>query len=129
LQPTAASENMSRRAVILFACVTAIHLVSTIGLMLYVFGAGMARFDSGVPRGWTETLAGWLLTALSVPLLTVLARLPILGGSGLWGYISFLANASLWGLAVVAARRRLRALASRRRQAAAQQPTSGQAPR
>jgi hypothetical protein len=117
------------RDVILFAVVTGIHLVSTIGLMLYVFGAGMARFDSGAPAGLTETLAGWLLTGLSVPLLTVLARLPILGGSGLWGYIPFLANSSLCGLAVVAARRRLRALASRRRQSAARQPTSGQAPR
>jgi hypothetical protein len=107
------------RDVILFACVTGIHFGSTVGLVVYVFGAGMARFDSGVPGGPGETLARWLLTALSIPLLTVLARLPLLSFSGLWGYIPFLANASLWGLAVVAARRRLRVLASRRRQAGA----------
>ena len=107
------------RDVILFASVTGIHLVSTVGLLVYVFGAGMARFDSGVPGGWPETLARWLLTGLSIPLLTVLERLPVLRVSGWWGYIPFLANASLWGLAVVAARRRLRALASRRRQAGA----------
>jgi hypothetical protein len=107
------------RDVILFASVTGIHLVSAVGLLLYVFGAGMARFDGGVPGGLTETPAGWLLTALSMPLLTVLARLPVLRGSGLWGYIPFVANASLWGLAVVAVRRRLRALAYRRRQAGA----------
>jgi hypothetical protein len=107
------------RDVILFASVTGIHLVSTVGLLLYVFGAGISRFDSGVPGGLTEALAGWLLTALSIPLLTLLDRLAVLRGSGLWGYIPFLANSSLCGLAVVAARRRLRALASRRRQAGA----------
>jgi hypothetical protein len=107
------------RDVILFAFVTGIHLFSTVGLLLYVFGAGMARFDTGAPGGFTETLAGWLLTALSIPLLAVVNRLPVLWGYGLWGYIPFLANASLWGLAVVAARRRLRVLAYRRRQSRA----------
>ena len=107
------------RDVILFASVTAIHLVSTIGLLLYVFGAGMARFDSGVPGGLTETVAGWLLAVLNIPVLTVLNRLPARWGSGLWGYIPFLANSSLWGWVVVAARRRLRTLAARSRQARA----------
>lgn len=107
------------RDVILFACVTGIHSVSSVGLLVYVFGAAMTRFDSGVPGGPAETLARWLLTVLSIPLLTVFERLPVLRVSGLWGYIPFLANSSLWGLAVVAARRRLRALASRRRQAGA----------
>jgi hypothetical protein len=105
------------RDVILFVFVTAIHLVITIGLLLYVFGAGMARFDSGVPGGLTETVGGWMLAALSIPVLTVLNRLPVLRASGLWGYIPFLANSSLWGLVVVAARRRLRVLASRSRHA------------
>jgi putative ABC transport system permease protein len=83
------------RDVILFASVTVIHLVSTVGLLPYVFGAGMARFDSGVPGGLTETFAGWLLIALSIPLLTVLDRLPVLRGSGLWGYIAFLIRIGL----------------------------------
>jgi hypothetical protein len=108
------------RDVILFASVTGIHLVSTVGLLLYVFGAGMARFDSGVPGGLTEALAGWLLTALSIPLLTLLDRLAVLRGSGLWGYIPFLANSSLCGLNEAAgAADATRALASRRRQAGA----------
>lgn len=113
---TSGTLKPSIRDLLLFASVTAIHLLSTVGLLVYVFGAGMARFDSGIPAGLTETVAEWLLAALSLPVLTVLDRLRVLRVPGLWGYLPFLANSSLWGLVVVAARRRLRTSASRYRQ-------------
>jgi hypothetical protein len=63
------------RDVILFAFVAGLHFLTSVCLLIYTFGGGMARFDSGAPAGLAETLAGWLLALLSVPLLTVLERL------------------------------------------------------
>jgi hypothetical protein len=78
----------------------------------------MARFDSGAPAGLAETLAGWLLALLSVPLLTVLERLSELWFPGwfpgLLGYIPFAVNATLWGIAAMVARRCWRNQPSRR---------------
>jgi hypothetical protein len=107
------------RDLILFACVTGVHLISTIELLVYTFGGSMARFDSGAPAGLTETLAGWLMVTLSFPLLTVLEQFPALRFPGPWGYFVFAANASLWGAAVVAARRRWRNQPSSRGRAGA----------
>jgi hypothetical protein len=107
------------RDVILFAFVAGLHFLTSVCLLVYSFGAGMARFDSGAPAGLAETLAGWLLALLSVPLLTVLERLSELQFPGLLGYIPFAVNASLWGIAVVAARRCWRNQPSRRGQVGA----------
>jgi hypothetical protein len=93
------------RDVILFAFVAGFHFITFVCLLIYTFGAGMARFDSGAPAGLAQTLAGWLLDLLSVPLLTVLERLSELRFPGLLGYLPFAVNASLWGIAVVVARR------------------------
>ena len=38
----------------LFGLLTAAHLVMTVGLLLYVFGGGMSRFDTGGQSGWFE---------------------------------------------------------------------------
>ena len=90
------------------------HLVATLSLLMFVFGAGMARFDSGTPSNLTEKMAGWLLNVLAFPLVSALDWLPVLRFPGLWGYIPFVLNASLWGLGVVVARRRFRTWRSRR---------------
>ena len=103
------------RDAILFVSVAGIHFLCSIALLLYVFGAGMARFDSGLPGSPAETVAGWVFAVLSFPVLTVLERVSAVRFPGLWGYIPFAVNASVWGLAAVVARRRLRARASRRR--------------
>jgi hypothetical protein len=105
------------RDVILFALVAGLHFVSSVCLLIYTFGAGMARFDSGAPAGLAETVAGWLLALLSVPLLTVLERLSEPWFPGLLGYVPFAVNASLWGIAVVVARRCWRNQPSRSGQA------------
>jgi hypothetical protein len=96
------------RDITLFAVVTATHLVASVGLMIYTFTAGMARFDSGTPAGAAETIAGWLSAVLSFPLVALLRQLPLLRPAGLLGYTPFAANAALWGMAVVAWRRRRR---------------------
>src|SRR5687767_14704904 len=103
------------RDAILFASVTGVHFLCSVTLLLYVFGADMARFDSGLPGSAAETVAGWVLAVLSFPVLILLERLSAVRFPGLWGYIPFAVNASVWGLAAVLARRRLRVRASRRR--------------
>jgi hypothetical protein len=98
----------------LFVVVTTIQFVATVALLVYAFGAGMARFDSGAPAALIEIIAGWLLAALSFPLLTAVRALSIGSIPGLWGYLLFAANAALSGVAVVAARRRWRRVAPAR---------------
>ena len=97
------------RPVVLFISVTGIHIASSIVLVLYVFGAGMARFDSGAPASVTESVAGWAFAILSFPLLSLLERMPAARFPGLWGYVPVVANGAFWGLAAVAVRWRLRA--------------------
>lgn len=93
---------------ILFALVTSLHIVASLCLLGLVFGHGMARFDTGGPSGLTERIAGWLLNVLAFPMVTALGWLPGLPLPGLWGYIPFVLNASIWGLGAVVVRRRIR---------------------
>jgi len=102
------------RDALLFVSVTAVHFACSTALLFYVFAVGMARFDSGLPSSPAETVAGWLFAAMAFPVLTLLERVSAVRFPGLWGYIPFVINSSLWGLAVVGARRRLRVMASRR---------------
>jgi hypothetical protein len=82
------------------------------------------RIDIRIVRFWRSTYdvecvsdrAGlWMFAVLSFPVLIVFERLSAVRFPGLWGYISFAVNASVWGLAAVVACRRLRARASRPR--------------
>ena len=102
---------MKPRAVssfILFVSVAAIHLITSIVLLLYIFGTGMARFDSGARAGAAESVAEWVFAILAFPLLSVLERMPVARFPGLWGYVPFLLNAGVWGVAAVVLRWRLR---------------------
>jgi hypothetical protein len=98
----------TRRDAILAGAVAAIHLAASISLLVFVFGSGMARFDSGDPIAPTERIARWLLNVLAFPVVLALDWLPGLRFGGLWGYIPFVLNASIWGLGAVVARRRFR---------------------
>jgi hypothetical protein len=89
------------RTWILFALITSAHLIATVGLLIYVFGAGMTRFDTLSERTWMETAAALLLNVLAFPLLTWLGRWP-LRLRGLWGYAPFAANSAVWALAILA---------------------------
>ena len=86
---------------------------ASVSLLIFVFGSGMARFDTGGPSSLAERIAGWLLNVLAFPVVLALDWLPSLRLAGLWGYIPFVLNASIWGLGVVVARRRLRPLERR----------------
>jgi hypothetical protein len=94
--------------VLLFASVTAGHLLTSIVLLFFVFGMGMARFDTGAPEGAAESVMRWAFAILSFPLLTLLERWPVARFPGLWGYVLFALNAGVWGMAAVAVRSRLR---------------------
>jgi hypothetical protein len=105
---------LPKRDATLFGLVAILHLVASIALLTYVFGAGMARFDSGVPSTFPETLGDWLLNVLSFPLLLALEQSMALRFPGVSGYIPFLVNASLWGMAAVLIRRLWKRQPSRR---------------
>lgn len=102
------------RTVLLFVAVTAIHFFTSIVLWFYIFGMGMARFDSGAPESAAESVMRWAFAILSFPLLKLLERMPVARFPGLWGYVPFLGNALLWGAAVPGIRWWLRARGSRR---------------
>jgi hypothetical protein len=93
---------MSARNLALFIVLTISHLLATIILLVYVFGAGMARFDTGAPAYWTERAANVALNVLSFPLVSVL-----LGEgtarhfTGLSGYLPFAVNSTIWASALL----------------------------
>ena len=89
----------TRRRLALLLTVAAVHFFASLALLFYVFGSGMARFDSGVVESeMPETVARWAFAVLSFPLLPLLERMR-LRFPGWWGYIPFLANSALWGAA------------------------------
>ena len=96
-----------KRAFLLFGLVTVLHLVVTVGLLFFVFGAGMSRFDTGEAMAGAERAAHAALVVLGVPLLTLLDAVPGTWFPRLWGYLPFVANAMIWGGAAVAIRKRL----------------------
>lgn len=85
----------------LFFVLTAVHLVVTIGLLLFVFGAGMGRFDTGGEPAWFEALCGRLLNLLMFPLSMLLDNRMGQRFPGLWGYVPFVANSALWAAATL----------------------------
>jgi hypothetical protein len=102
------------RAVALFLAVTALHLLVSLALIVYIFSTGMARFDTGVPAGALEQLANGAFAILRLPLLSLLERMPMARSPGLRSYLPFLGNAACWGAAAVAVRVVQRARVSRR---------------
>ena len=85
----------------LFALLASGHLVTTVALLVFVFGAGMSRFDTGGQPGWFETACGRVLGVLGFPVLTLVeGRLGRLF-PGLWGYVPLIANSALWAAAVM----------------------------
>jgi hypothetical protein len=83
----------------LFCLLTAVHLAVTIGLLLFVFGASMSRFDTGGEPAWFEALCGRALSVLAFPVLTFLDGATGQRFPGLWGYVPFVANSAIWAAA------------------------------
>jgi hypothetical protein len=91
------------RTCILFALIAVAHLIATVGLLVYTFGAGMGRFDTLADRTWMEAASALLLNVLAFPLLPLLSRLQSLRLPGWWGYTPFIVNSAVWSLAILAA--------------------------
>jgi hypothetical protein len=103
------------RRPLLFALLTAGHLTVTVSLLMFVFGAGMARFDTGGQPGWFEAACGRLLNLLMFPLSTLLDRSMGQRFPGLWGYVPFVANSALWAAAVLGVLRLAKSIRARPR--------------
>jgi hypothetical protein len=92
------------------AGVAAIHFALSVGLGMYVFLSGMARFDEGGPRSYGESAAAAVATVLLFPAFgTGLEdRLPAIFRQGgfPWEHSVLAANSLLWAIAVVALARR-----------------------
>jgi hypothetical protein len=99
----------------LFFVLTAVHLAVTIGLLLFVFGAGMARFDTGGEPAWFEALCGRLLNLLMFPVSMLLDTRMGQRFPGWWGYVPFVANSALWAAAGLGAFRIVRGLRTKPR--------------
>jgi hypothetical protein len=93
---------------LLFAVVAGSQLFASAGLLWYTFGTSMARFDSGAPATLVQATAEWLFAVLSFPLFPIIERLSTLRVPGVWGYLPFALNASIWGLAAILLRRGIR---------------------
>jgi len=102
------------RRTVLFVLVTALHFAATIGLLLFVFGAGMSRFDAGGEPGWLEAACGHLLSVLAFPVLTILDNWTSLRFPGWWGYVPFVVNSALWAAALMSLPQSVRRLRTRR---------------
>jgi hypothetical protein len=100
-RPRSSRGSRRIRRPLLFGLLTAAHLALTVSLLLYVFGSGMARFDTGGQPGWFETVCGLVLTVLAFPVLTLIEGQVGQSFPGLWGYVPFAANSALWAAAAL----------------------------
>jgi hypothetical protein len=102
------SRSARWRLMSLFLAVAVIHFVVSIGLTIYVFGAGMARFDKDGSPGLAERVADLVVTLLMFPALGLERWLParFRGGGFPWEHSIFAANSLLWAAAIVALLRR-----------------------
>jgi hypothetical protein len=87
------------RRMVAFGLIAASHFVLTIVLVIFTFGAGMARFDAADSPRWRETVASSAVDVLAFPVLPLLDR-PSLRFPGVWGYVPFVVNSVVWAKAV-----------------------------
>jgi hypothetical protein len=88
------------RRMVAFGLIAASHFALTIVLVIFTFGAGMARFDTLDGSHWTETLASSVVDVLVFPVLPLLDR-PSLRFPGLSGYVPFIVNSVVWAGAII----------------------------
>jgi hypothetical protein len=92
---------------LVFVSVAALQLLITVGLLAFVLARGRSRPVSG-PGPVAESVARWALEVLSFPILPLLDLFPAVRISGAWWLVPFVVNASIWGFAALAIRRRRR---------------------
>ena len=101
------------RRLLAFGLIAGAHFVLTIMLVIFTFGAGMARFDTPDPPRWTETAASSVVNVLAFPVLPLLDRQSFLRFPRLWGYVPFAANSAIWAWTIVTLWRLRRPVAGR----------------
>src|ERR687897_2137061 len=95
----------ARHRGIVRAAVALLHFAITVGLVIYVFGAGMARFDTGAPPTRVERLASLTVTVLAFPVLNGLADLlpaNVWPRGFPWDHLLFLVNSVVWATLLMA---------------------------
>jgi hypothetical protein len=88
-----------RRRAVAWAVLVVAHFTVTFVLVIYVFGAGMARFDSGAPATASERIASVTVSVLAFPVINGLSDLlPVsVWPRGFpWDHLLFLVNSVLW---------------------------------
>jgi hypothetical protein len=81
------------------------HALLTVALVVYVFGAGMARFDTGGEPSFVERVASTAAGVLGFPLVTAAVALfpgPRWPHGFPYDHLLFLANGLVWALGIVA---------------------------
>lgn len=90
--------RIDTRGARIIGTIAIVHLLLSV-VLFFLWGAStMSSFDSGVPPGLTALLVKSAFEILSFPLLTALLLLKT-AGTGMWGWLGFLANSLLWGWA------------------------------
>jgi hypothetical protein len=95
----------ARHRAIGWAAVAVLHFTITFALVIYVFGAGMARFDTGAPASRTERIASLFVTVLAFPVLNGLWDVLPVGvrSRGFpWDHLVFLVNSAVWATVLMA---------------------------
>jgi len=97
---------MIRHLLLLFALAVG-QAVLTVIVTVFVFGAGMSRFDTGDPAPPGVQVASALAGALAYPLVPLVVQLPLtMQPSGFPGeHLVFLANGLVWAAGILALRR------------------------
>jgi len=95
-----------RYLVLLFALALG-QAVLTVGMTVFVFGSGMARFGTGDPAPAGVQIAGALVGVLAYPVLPLFTQLPLaMRPSGFPGeHLVFLVNGLVWAAGILALRR------------------------
>lgn len=88
-----------RPALRIVAAAASVHFVTFATLFVISLGRGMSRFDSGAGPSTLDRIADGAAAVLSFPLLPLLHALQV-HIPGPTGWLLFVANSLLWGVAV-----------------------------
>ena len=97
---------IANRPVVVIPVVAFFHFVMHLVAVGFSSAASVKHFENGAEPTVGVQILDTLVNLLAFPLVVVIQQLPI-GGTGHWGWLIFLANSSLWGLATSICLRRI----------------------
>jgi hypothetical protein len=83
------------------ALLALLHLVATLGLLIFAFSSAMAQFDTGLPAGTMEEAASLVVEVLIQPIGVLWSFKRRLGIPQFLEWPLFLLNSVLWGYGVL----------------------------